>query len=113
MIKKGKKLGVEAKGLTESSKDRLAEDLATVISVHNARAMITKGELAQFKDVHEEVYKDAEVIEGEGGDDFASGRARNANSFRGYVEDLIGKKGPLPDGGGLGSVVPQAPFPVD
>ena len=91
MIKKGKKLDIEVKRLTESSQERLPQALATVISVHNARAMITIGELARLKEVHEEVYKDAEVIEGEGGDDSASGRARNANTFRGYVKDLTGK----------------------
>ena len=49
---KGNKLGVEVKGLTEKSKERLAEPLATFISVENARVLVTMGELAQFKEVH-------------------------------------------------------------
>ena len=67
---KGTKLGVEVQDFTESIKERLAGALATFISVDNARALVTMGELAQFKDVHEvvspsfnkEVYKDAAVI---------------------------------------------------
>ena len=62
----------EVKSLTESSKSRLAEPLATVISEDNVRALVTKGELERYKEVHEIVfpkfdkeYTEACVIEGE------------------------------------------------
>ena len=40
---KGDKLGVEVKNLTGGSKERLAEALASFISVHNARALVAIG----------------------------------------------------------------------
>ena len=46
---KGNKLGVVVKGPTESSKYRLTQALASFIAVDNARALVTVGELAQFK----------------------------------------------------------------
>ena len=46
-------LGLEVKGLIESSKERLAEALATFISVETARTLVCIGELAPFKEVHE------------------------------------------------------------
>ena len=53
--------------------ERLADALATFISVDNARALVTMAELALFKEVHKvtspslkkEVYTDAKVVEGE------------------------------------------------
>ena len=42
----------DAKLLIGSSKNRLAAALETFISVDNARALVTMGELAQFKEVH-------------------------------------------------------------
>ena len=39
------------KGPTESSKYRLTQALASFIAVDNARALVTVGELAQFKGV--------------------------------------------------------------
>ena len=70
---KHKKLGVEVKGSPESSKERLAEALATFISVDNTRSLVTMGELAQFSEVHKvvlpsfdkEVYKHPRTTEGE------------------------------------------------
>ena len=56
---KGNKFGVEVKGLTERRKERLAEALATFISVDKAGASVAMGEMAQLK----EVYKHAEVID--------------------------------------------------
>ena len=50
---KGSKLGVEAKGFNESSKNRLVEALATIISVDRARTLVMTGEVAQFKLVHD------------------------------------------------------------
>ena len=46
---KGNKLGVEVKGHAESSKDRLGEALTTSISVDNAGAFVTMGELTVHK----------------------------------------------------------------
>ena len=43
---------MEAKGLAEGSNHRITEGLESFISVDNARALVTMGELAQFKDVH-------------------------------------------------------------
>ena len=48
---KGNKLGVVVKGPTENSKYRLRQALASFIAVDNARALVTVGELAQFKGV--------------------------------------------------------------
>ena len=68
---KGNQLGVEVKDLTESRKDRLAEALLTFISVDNAVALVTMGELVQFKEVRKGVlpsfrwYGDAKAIQGE------------------------------------------------
>ena len=47
ILMKGNKLGVEMKGLAESSKERLAEALATFISVDTAGALVAMGELAR------------------------------------------------------------------
>ena len=55
LISKGNKLCVEVKGLTDSRKERPAEALATFTSVDNARALVTMGELARFKEVHKVV----------------------------------------------------------
>ena len=73
LVQNGNKLGVEVKGIPESSNHRLADAFATFISVDNAGALVTMGELAQFKEVHKivffnfykEVRKNAKVIEGE------------------------------------------------
>ena len=78
LVQNGTKLGVEVKGILESSNHRLADAFATFISVDHAGALVTTGELAQFKEVHTivfsnfhtevfhtEVRKNAEVIEGE------------------------------------------------
>ena len=48
----GHKLGVEVKGVNESSKNRLAEALATFVSVDHVGALVTMGDLAQFQEVH-------------------------------------------------------------
>ena len=73
LVQNGNKLGVEVKGIPESSNHRLADAFATFISVDNAGGLVTMGELAQFKEVHTIVFsnfhtgvrKNAEVIEGE------------------------------------------------
>ena len=44
------------KGLTESSEETRADALATFITGDNARALVTMGELAQFKQVHHFVF---------------------------------------------------------
>ena len=51
----GNKFGVKAKGLTEGSREKLAEALATFISLDNARALVTMGDLGQYQEVHEVV----------------------------------------------------------
>ena len=69
---KGDQFGVEIMGLTESSKDRFAEFLDSLIYVDIARVLVTMGEIAQFKDgqkvvlpsFNTEVYGDA-MVEGE------------------------------------------------
>ena len=65
------KLGIEVKGLTENSR-KLAEPLATFISVDTSRAIVTMDELGQHTAVQEQVvhqfseeYKDSTVIEEE------------------------------------------------
>ena len=70
LLKKGNRFGVEVKGLTEGSREKLAEALATVISVNNT--LVTMVDLGQFQEVHEvvlpnisEEYKGAMVIEEE------------------------------------------------
>ena len=64
---------MEVKGLTESSRRKLAEAQATFISVDNVRALVTLGELDRYKEVHEIVlpkfdkeYTEACVMEREG-----------------------------------------------
>ena len=67
------KLGVEVKGLLESSKEELAAPLATFVSVEKMRALVTMGDLTRFKEVRttvvpsfdKELYKAVGVIEGE------------------------------------------------
>ena len=54
-LTKGKELGVEVKGFTDSSQERLAEPFGTFFSPDNARALVTMGELARFKEVHKVV----------------------------------------------------------
>ena len=62
---------MDVKSLTASSKNGLPEALATFISVDNARALVTMGELGQFTEVRKsglaEVRQEIEacVIEGE------------------------------------------------
>ena len=63
---------MEVKGLAESGKGKLAEALATLISVDYVSALVTIGELERYKQVHEIVlpefdreYTEACVIEGE------------------------------------------------
>ena len=49
----GNKLDVEAKGVTESNKERLSEALTTFISVGNAGAVVTMEGLSRFKEVRQ------------------------------------------------------------
>ena len=66
-LTEGNKLAV-VQGFTESRKNRLAEARESFIAVDNTRALVTMGELAQFKEVHRIVppnfnkanYEDAE-----------------------------------------------------
>ena len=43
VLKKGNKLGVEVEGITECSKNRLAEAWELFIAVDNARALVASG----------------------------------------------------------------------
>ena len=68
----GNSFGPRIQSLTKSSKRRLAEALATFISVDIAGALVTMGEVVSYKEVHEIVspkfdkqYTEACVIEGE------------------------------------------------
>ena len=64
----GNNFGVEVKGLSESSKSRLAEALATFISIDDVRALVTMGELGRgARDsfpTFDKKYTEACVIEG-------------------------------------------------
>ena len=69
---KANKFGVQVKGLTEGSREKLAEALATFVSVDNAKALVTVGKLGQHKAIREvvilkfsEEYQDAMVMEGD------------------------------------------------
>ena len=72
ILMKGDKLGVEVGALTESSEEKLAEALVTIL-VNVLEYWLPWARLAQFKQVHnmllpnfnKKVHKDAEVIEGE------------------------------------------------
>ena len=51
-LMKCNKLNVEVKGLTDTSKERLAEAMATFNSVDDASTLVTLDELTQFTEVH-------------------------------------------------------------
>ena len=110
-----KKLGGEAKGLTDSSKHRFAEALGSFVSVNKqCKSVITMEELAQFTEVHrtvpqnskKEIYEDADVAEG---DEVLALRPKergDATVVSEYIENLQTRKWRTTvDGGGLGGAV--------
>ena len=52
-LRKRNNFGVRVQSLTESGKSKLAEALATLISVDSAKALVTMGELGRYKKVHD------------------------------------------------------------
>ena len=90
-LMEGNNLGVVVEGFAECRKNRVAETSETLISVVNARALLTMGELAQFKGVHHIVLpsfnnlvcKGVVVIGGEEerSHDSSPGRARNKHKL--------------------------------
>ena len=98
---------MEAKGLAEGSNHSITEGLESFISVDNARALVTMGELAQFKDVHKNRTRQCTKMQQwlKGSQRFAWKSKERKYSFCGYGKDPEWKMETSSDGGGLGCLM--------
>ena len=113
---KGNKLGVEVKRPYRKQSEQTCGCFVVVHFGGEARAFVTMGELAQFKEVHKTVppnfnkaiYKDAEVV---GGEEILTIRPEEqmfAKTLCGYVKDPERCMETVSDGGGR-AVLCEAP----